>query len=297
MKNKTIIAKSVMLTAIAVIVMLRGQAADAQDVLLQIDGDERNTYDQLMSILEQKKAHSTHCLRAHMDNIREVVNLTEAQVKKLTIAAKGAVVEQNEKHTDQLKIVARNSAQFEFVPGDPPQREGGEDKGVAVLGGRRMMSIRTDKDGTVLNTKIWNRAIENTLTERQIEKLNKWNQEREQRVRKAAVAMYVSEIDAKLFLSPRQLTQLTDWIDENIGGQLVARMNSNIQRRVFVLGNLNGRPPNIQINAEIFKRLTDPQQEIWKHEFQQEFERIQKVPLPVVTPFRARAKKNAERGS
>jgi hypothetical protein len=270
-------------TTFASSLLLVPQDVRAQNMLLQIQGDKRQMYDQFMSIYEQQKKRSSHRIEAQINDIKNACELSDSQLKKLSVAAKGAVEAHGKEIATQLRTAATNVARFEFDPGNPPVEEKkssdeeDEEEGVVIARGGQLVSMQATTKGSVETTKIWESSLRKTLTAEQLEKLEKWNEDRRSRIQQAAIAQYVSKIDLKLFFSPDQVPKVTSWIDEKIGPQLVEQLNgSQRPRQIFIMGN-QVQPKLQKIDVELASLLTKPQQEIWKESFQAEFNDIRKI--------------------
>lgn len=266
---------------------LLSQDASAQRMVLQIDGNQTQMYHQFMSILEQLKQRSANRIEAQIDDIDTACSLTDSQRKKLDVAAKGALESYSKKIVAQLKKTANNGmVPIQFDPGNPPdvpEEESDDDSAdekqdARVIIGGRIATMSASVDGSIEQENVWTSAVAKTLTFEQMEQLNQWQTQRQQRTRKSAVARYVANVDRKLFLSPEQMKRMTLWIDDNLGEQLTVQMDRDQQvRAVLIAGNRPEGNSKPKIEAELQGLLSTAQQEIWRAEFQASFAQLQKA--------------------
>ncbi len=249
------------------------QNATGQDMLLQMDGNERQMYKQFMDLYDQQKQRATFRIKACLADIENACELTDAQQKKLSVAAKGAIEAQAKKIVSQLKKAAPG-AQFKFDPDNPPELVEDESEDEKPMQGGRLRVVSAQSDGSVDTTKTWVSAIEKTLTDEQIESLNRWIEKRNQRIRQSVVAQYVVMADARLFLTEQQFTRFTETIDKTIGNNLVAQVSSNNRQPRWIRNRIGGVPPKITVKPRIGEILSDAQREIWRIEFQQGYDQI-----------------------
>jgi hypothetical protein len=244
-------------------------------MILRISDDKQMMYDQFMGLYDQQKKRAKTRINAILDDIDHACSLTAAQRTVLTVASKGAVEAQTRKIESQLVEAGKRVAKFDFEPGNPPKID--EEKDDEENNPMRVhaISMSAQAEGSVESSKVWTSAVEKTLTEEQVETLNQWNEIRSQRIRKSVVENYVVTADAKLFLTEKQLPKFTAAIDDLIGQKLVEQIGSSNRRGGFIVGDQ--RLKNIVVDSEIGEILTESQREIWKAEFQLEYDQIMRA--------------------
>ena len=237
-------------------------------------------------------------LATKIGDMKRACKLSEVQVKKLQLAAKGAVVSgmekfkaQQKKMRNQMRAIGLNApgVQIEEVEEDDVDEDAAaadEDAADAELavagdfavafnalnvpaGGRRILAA---------NEARWKKAVASVLTSEQKAAYDKALKQREAFVRKAAVNSFVARADLKLLLSPEQRTKLAVIVDEKFGKQLASQVNGPNQAFFFVTrAGANGKPP---ISHEQLKPvLSEAQLGEWKTSFEPELARM--LPMAV----------------
>ncbi len=224
-------------------------------------------------------------------DMQRTCELNEVQVKKLTLASKGAVAAALEKYNKQQKQMRAQMGGFAV-----PQLAGGEEEEeddadddeleeeeevalarpavaiagnfVNLVGGGGMFNANSN----VAKEPRWVNAVEKVLTEEQQKKYAAVVKERVAAVRKAAVGAFIAKVDAKLLLSAEQRTKLLTLVDKGFGSEMAKRLGQT-SRGVFFFGGGDPVTPPIA-HAELKKFLSDVQLSGWQASFEQELRQL-----------------------
>ncbi len=271
-------------TLLPFVISIYSNCALAQQILIERGGpdEQKLMFDQFQKILDLRKSAAKNRMDCILAEINSVCKLSVDQRTKLTVASKGAMVSNVEQDLAAL-VKASKSFGFEFDPDNPPEvpeEEDGEELDNEFVQVRRGMQVFdfSTFSGEIDSQKTWISAVEKTLTPQQLEDWATWQKRRLEQNRKAAVEVFVAKIDLKLLLSPDQRSQMTRWIDQEFGTQLVKQLQVSTRRNNYIRlteimpsdSELAGKsvPPEL----EVF--LTVPQQRIWNEEFQEELRQL-----------------------
>lgn len=211
-------------------------------------------------------------------DIDRACDLSDAQLKKLTIASKGAVKSYMTVATKKV-VSSTKQVGFEFDPDNPPNVDEDEEDKVGFVQGRGFVMLDLSRDtenNDAEDQSIWTSTIKKTLSEQQSEKLKSWVDQRKSFVRKCAVDAFIAKVDLKLLLSTDQREKLTVWVDMNYGRHLATRLETPpIQDRgIVVLGQgqiVNELDANIP--REVALILSESQQNQWIRSVQPDLDR------------------------
>ena len=256
--------------------------SDVQAQQFMIQGNDQNAamQQQFKMQIEAKRNGAVSRLQTRIADIHRAAELTEEQLKKLEIAAKGAVKAYMKKATkvivDQAKAMG-----FEFDPDAEPKEddENADDQPADLLGAPVMaMNWMGQFPGSVSTTvekeKRWTTSVEKVLSEEQSEKFEKLVAERIAFRRQSAVNHFISRVDQKLLLSAKQRKELGSMIDEKYGSEL-ARKIEQPNNMFFAFG---GVPQPDVDTTEVDGILSESQIELWKTGFSGELAQLEANP-------------------
>lgn len=247
---------------------------------------------------KQKKAFERE-LATKIGDMKRACKLSDVQVKKLQLAAKGAVVSSMEKFkAEQKKMRQQMRAMGANIPGFEIEEEedadegdgedddaGGEDdeagaedenvdgpievalNAINIVGGPRSNNVSVSDEAR------WRKAVSSVLTSEQKAAYDKAVKEREAFVRKTAVASFVARVDLKLLLSAEQRQKLTGLIDKNFGKQLAKKVGQSAQN-VFFINRAGGRAAPPISHKELKPLLSEAQLGEWQSSFEPELNRL-----------------------
>ena len=240
----------------------------------------------------QKKAFERE-LSFLIGDMQRTCKLSEAQVKKLQIASKGAVASAMEKFEKQQKQVRQRMRQAGVnLPGlnideedeaDDGAEESEDDEGQdeAIQGAlpqavavniANMLGVPGNNvsGGSVTKEPRWVKSVEKVVTKEQRETYVAKVKERAAFARKAAVAAFIARVDVKLLLSPDQRQKLTALVDDDFGKLMGERISQRSGgQRIFFMGG--GERQTAPIAHEELKPLfSEAQFAEWKQTFENE---------------------------
>ena len=171
--------------------------------------------------LRDNKSMAESRMNNRVSDITQAVELSEAQNKKLKIAAKGAVGSYLQK---QIEFMAQRAktAGFEFDP------DGEILANARAASARSLQARQPGVFKAVENEKIWLSSIDRILTEEQRESLETWQQARKDYREKAAVDLFVARTDTVLLLSGEQREQLREAIKERYATALASKLEKQM---------------------------------------------------------------------
>ena len=249
----------------------------------------------------RKKAFERE-LATKIGDMKRACELSDAQVKKLQLAAKGAVASSMTKFKAQQKKMrermrgmrvggpgvlieeAEDDDDEDAAEGEEADADEDEElvegnfavavNAVNMIGGGRSSQI------SVATEPRWTMAISSVLTSEQKAAYEKAVKEREAFVRKTAVASFVARVDLKLLLSAEQRQKLTAVIDRNFGKQLGQKVAQQNQRQGMFFftettTRFNGKPPIS--HDELKPLLSEAQLGEWKSSFEAELDRLRRT--------------------
>ena len=257
----------------------------------------------------QKKAFERE-LSFLIGDMQRTCKLSEAQVKKLQIASKGAVASAMEKFEKQQKQVRQRMRQAGVnLPGlnideedeaddeedeaddeedeaDDGAEESEDDEGQdeAIQGAlpqavavniANMLGVPGNNvsGGSVTKEPRWVKSVEKVVTKEQRETYVAKVKERAAFARKAAVAAFIARVDVKLLLSPDQRQKLTALVDDDFGKLMGERISQRSGQRIFFMGG--GERQTAPIAHEELKPLfSEAQFAEWKQTFENELNQL-----------------------
>lgn len=252
----------------------------AQRFAIQAQGGPKwaaRLHEQLTQKLNEKKAEAENRMASLLADIDRACDLSDAQLKKLTVASKGAVKSYMAAATKNV-VSSTKQAGFKFDPDNPPDANE-EEENEKFVPGRNFVMLDLNPDAKNKDAEyqtIWTSTIKKTLSEQQTKKLDSWLDQRKSFIRNSAVDNFIAKVDLKLLLSRDQREKLTVWVDKNHGQQLAERIASPPVQNQGVIFLGQGQAiiqPDATIHLEVAAILSDSQQNQWLRSFQPELDR------------------------
>ena len=220
--------------------------------------------------LRDNKSMAESRMNNRVSDITQAVELSEAQNKKLKIAAKGAVGSYLQK---QIEFMAQRAktAGFEFDP------DGEILANARAASARSLQARQPGVFKAVENEKIWLSSIDRILTEEQRESLETWQQARKDYREKAAVDLFVARTDTVLLLSGEQREQLREAIKERYATALASKLEKQMAGGRVTVNIRRGQNGGQQkkddpVFSEIF---SEHQLEQWNKTFDSEIRNLE----------------------
>lgn len=237
----------------------------------------------------QKKAFERE-LAFLVGDMQRTCELSEAQVKKLQLASKGAVasaMEKFEKQQKQMRVRLRQAG-VNLPPGADENAGNAEDadkEEEEVLEPPAFDPVNVlnlvangvggpaGRSGGVAKEVRWVKAVEKVVTKEQREQYAAAVKARAAFARKSAVAAFIAKVDLKLLLSPDQRTKLTALVDEEFGKEMAKRVGQNTGG-MFFFGGQQGRATAPIAHEELKPLLSEAQFAEWKQTFEKELNQL-----------------------
>ena len=297
---------------VAFVVVVSLQTAPLQGQVFQLAGIGDRMEDQMKMAMEQQKESAERRMTLHVKDLERSCELSEDQVKKLKIAAKGAVLKMIK---DMEKKQERQMQMFGNMMGGPVndfeaddedeadedvdedfdaedlEDEDGEDENVAdnfAVGGFNInvamaggLSGEFGGGGKPEDQEVWKNAVEKTLTADQQEKYQQVVAERKAFVRDLSVERFIAQVDRKLLLSVDQRNQLLPLIDEHFGEDLAKQemQSDGMMEGAFFINAMGMMGNAIVTEAPIDRKLIEPildedQMTEWKKTFEPQLNQL-----------------------
>ena len=254
------------------IISMNGSCVFAQNDNAKTSLERRN--DRLkqgfLTTLRRNQTIANSRMEIRVADINRSVQLDDAQLRKLQIAAKGAVQSYIEKEGKVLAERARKLG-FDFdiaAELDEPVDQARRSIPTGFYGANSKKIVET-----IENEKIWLSSVEKILTKEQYETHNNLLQERITQHENLALDLFIARADSTLLLSKEQRKQMRDAIEVRYGDQLSARLT-----RHFARVNEPRRTMKKEIDTTIVDNiLTEAQLAQWKISFGAEIEQMDSV--------------------
>lgn len=263
-----------------------GQQADQEG---QANEALEKEFEQFKSVQEQR-------LATRIADMKRICELSDEQVTKLQVAAKGAIEKSmkvvRKQYTDMLtqwgmiadaveieavaddndeELVEETDENDEAHAEDEENAQAGVVVNVEMLGMvRQNIEAMGNRLATPENERVWKNAVSKTLTDEQSSAYAETVSARTARLRKAAVETFVAKVDSELLLLDSQRNELIKLIDDRYGLALQKDAVRSYRQEFFQFVDL----PDPKINSDAKKVLSDSQYLVWKSEFATELERI-----------------------
>ena len=220
--------------------------ANAQQIVISL-GPNNDGEEQFQELIDNMRGSALFQLNGRINDIKKNCNLTEKQLQKLRVAAKGAVAEfANEEEKTKREQLRRYQQQAGIDPDKKKKKkdddDDDDDKGQFVRNFAFVMRVKPSV--LIESSKLWKKSLDTILDDKQMELYLASKKERERFIRKAAVDQFVAEVDLKLFLESEQRTALTEVIDKKFGDKLVDAIRfADLNRNRGFIANNNKREP------------------------------------------------------
>ena len=255
----------VLMLCLTATIALGGTFVSAQDNRPKTSVERRNerlanTY---LSQLKDLRSTANYRLQSRLADIDRAVELSEAQERKLKIAAKGAVQNFMEKENERLIAQARKIG---FELDLTAEIDQGVQMTVSYSRSRNVVAQDVEKE------KIWQNSIENVLTEEQNQTLTAWLEERNAFRMNTALDLFIARVDTLLLLSPEQRVELREVVGARYGKQLWQKLEKQMNRNGI---SSNRRSKVQEFDVEwVSEILTESQLEQWRQSFAPEIKRM-----------------------
>lgn len=247
-------------------------------------------------------------IQTAIGDISRACKLSDAQVRKLEVAGKGAVASALEKHKQEQKkmqqrmrgmglpvppgaVEAEADADAEEEDDDDEEEDEAEDEftEIAVAGAAINLAVfgGLTTQPTVTEEPRWKKALSTVLTKDQQAQYKTAVAKRDAYRQKMAVGSFIAKVDQKLLLSPEQREKLEQAVDAKYGKQLAAQFarqfgNHNVG---FLAGTVvrrlgGGQSRQAVPHKELGEFLSDSQIDEWKSRFEQELLNLPPVGRP-----------------
>ena len=299
------------LASLTLVVVSQAVSVSAQQVvigraMMAGGGDEAK---QMRPALEREmkriKTVQEQRMTTSIDEMKRVCELSDEQVTKLQVAAKGAIEKSLESNRRQYKEMLQQFGMFDDVAADTDEdadedsgasdaektdsgkadaenaemEEADAAEGIWQMAGvmdlgfvRQNIEMNGGEVATPEKEKIWTNTVRKTLTAPQAGKYTEALAARTARARQAAVAAFVAKVDAELLLQDSQRDELIKLVDDNYGEALQKDMLRSNRQDFFAMNESSNSVS--KINKDVQKMFSESQFLVWKAKFAYELEQI-----------------------
>ena len=278
------------------------QTAPLQGQVVQMGGIGGGMEDHMKMMLEQQKESAELRMTLHVKDLERTCELSEDQVKKLKIAAKGAVLKMiknmEKMYEQEMQMFGNGFAPAnEFEMADEDEADDEEDvdedfEGADIEAGNFAAPMPINiamggfggdfgGSGQPEDQEVWKNAVEKTLTADQQEKYQQVVAERKAFVRELAVARFIAKVDRKLLLAVDQRNQLLPLIDEHFGEELTEQemRSDGMMDGAFFFDAMGMMGNTGDVEAPIDRQLIEPildedQMTEWKKTFEPQLNQL-----------------------
>lgn len=271
------IEKRFIFAGLLALLFLQGIGAAQNQVVISLsannDGEET-----VREILDAYQKSAEFRLLGQLQNLKQDCDLTEPQMTKLRVAAKGAtkvfVGKQREKAMEMLKTYQARAG-FDVDDDDEEDEDEKEEPERIIRNFAFVLNITSFH--SIDGAPIWNRSIDKVLTPEQKTKQAEAESSRKEFYKTAAVDHFVAQLENSLFLSEDQRNALRKIIHDNFADILVNSMKNDRQNRNRVVqARAIKRDPE---HADLVKDLLNEDQLAeWIRSVEPELQRIKQLP-------------------
>ena len=313
--------------AIALLFLVAGSSSDLYGQRFAFQGGDMNMAQQMKDQLAEQKKSAMRRMTFLINEMDRNCDLSEAQTKKLSIAAKGAVskmmssLETTQKKQMEAMGIEMGAMDVEMAEPDfDGEVEAGNNFEIAgdgdtiievagnaiggvmaanvIINGMPGMGGGSDKPE---NQKIWTKSVEKILTSDQRALQDAAEANRKANARQHAVGQFVAKTDRKLLLSVEQREKIFTLLDEHFGEPLVeqAIQNDHMGGMNFFVGmGFNGGDADAPLDHQLLKDILDADQlEEWKASVEPELRNLsQRGAMPAMMAMPLGAAMNVEMG-
>lgn len=227
---------------------------------------------QIVDLLNSQEQMAAARIDIRIAEMKQVVDLSEQQLQKLTVAGKTAVKSYMKDIKTKIRERSKNEP-IKFDSNDKPEtKDSAKEVDPAILISSetmwRIFSIMGSPN-LVENEPVWKSSVKNVLTEPQANKLQQRIEQRNADRQSAAVRHFIARLDEALRLSPDQKAQLFVVLKENYG-QLLADEVGNQSSKLALDRNamaaakaINGHVPGFDMSL-VEEILTESQAMSWQ---------------------------------
>ncbi len=275
-------------TLFAATTLFLAAESPAQQFMIQGGGNDKDAIaKQFKEQLASKKVAAANRLACRIADISRACNLSEMQIKKLEIAAKGAVKATMRKAQAGLVQQAKMMG-VEFDPDEDTDEEAVEeaedenDGNAPNMAANVMRAVIIDGAGSnrgqpAEKQKIWTSSVKKVLSDEQSIQWKQWQADRKAYQMEMAVGSFVAKADRRLLLSGEQREKLAAHLSEKHGELLRKRASRRESGQmagmpIFVVNAMNNggndnEAEDDEVDTRIGEILSEAQLELWKKEF------------------------------
>jgi hypothetical protein len=251
---------------------------------------------------KSQKAAFERQLSVLIGDMKRTCELSEVQVRKLKLAAKGAVASAMEKFEKrqrrQRQALARAGVNLPRLLEPEEEEEAPEDEdeeqeadgpnlaiemqnGVAeiVIAAPNAINLVAGQpvrsgssSSAITNEPRWKVAVKNVVSAEQRQKYATVVNQRKAYARKANVSSFIAKVDHVLLLSTEQRSKLTTLVDDEFGAKFAAQVTSRNSFWTAFGSPAKATPP--LSHEELKSFLDDAQFTEWKQRFEQELNQL-----------------------
>lgn len=297
------------LASLTFVVVSQAVSVSAQQVvmgraMMAVGGDESK---QMKSALEREmkriKTVQEQRMTTYIDEMKRVCELSDEQITKLRVAAKGAIEKSLESNRSQYMEMLQQFGMFDGVAADTDEdadedsgasdaektdsgkaeaenaemEEADAAEGIWQMAGvvdlgfvRQNIEMNGGELATPEKEKIWTNTVRKTLTEPQAGKYTEALAARTASIRKAAVAAFVAKVDAELLLQDSQQDELIKLVDEKYGEALQKDILRSNRQDFFAINESSSS----KFKKDVQKLFSQSQFLVWEAMFASELGQI-----------------------
>ena len=219
--------------------------------------------------VEQQHREFTTLMNLQIDMIHRDCNLTDQQIRKLRVAAKGIQERRIEIGLQRLGEFARASGLLPDNADDPapvrpdkPNEDDGFDA-MRIYGaktmGRDVVLFFTRHTTPITDHPKWQQILQRTLTKEQLNLYREASIQRHRRLLENSVRKWVSELDEQLYLSERQAEKIFQHVNDLLQKEVTASHPNQMTKAIKLV-----EEKNKSLDATVEAILSAAQIERWK---------------------------------
>ena len=262
----------------------------AQQFMFQADGGDKDALaKQFTEQLAAQSAAASLRLSSRIADINRACDLSESQLKKLEIAAKGAVKasmkEAKSKMVEQAKMMGvdfdpdADDQDADDQEADDQEAEEAEEGAPAVMAANVIRRVvingrPANPNNSAEDQKLWKSSVKKVLNDEQAKQWEKWLEDREAYQTQIAVGSFVAQADRRLLLSGEQRERLAAHLGQKHGElfrKRAARQGGQFAALPVFIGNrMNNaadNEDNDEVDPVVEKILGKNQLKLWMKEF------------------------------
>lgn len=180
---------------------------------------------------EHERRNTLDEFNLHIDLIREVCELSEAETEKLRLAAKGVTARRISAGREQLFKFIVDSELVEKAPTGMSFKEEYPNK-LRAFGAAKlepgMVYLQTEFAVAATDDPLWTSVLESTLSDLQLQRLNEFYLVRNKSFLRAAVTMTVADLDQSVFLNDGQKSNVVEYFLKHFDSKITPQFPTTI---------------------------------------------------------------------